>query len=50
MNEYYERNRLIIDEFRANAGVVGGRFTGRTLLLLHTVGAKSGEERVNPVA
>jgi len=50
VNEQNERNRLIIDEFRANAGVVGGRFAGRTLLLLHTVGAKSGEERVNPVA
>ncbi|HMN61599.1 MAG TPA: nitroreductase/quinone reductase family protein, partial [Anaerolinea sp.] len=50
MNEYNERNRLIIDEFRSNAGVVGGRFAGRTLLLLHTVGAKSGEGRVNPVA
>jgi deazaflavin-dependent oxidoreductase (nitroreductase family) len=43
-------NRSIIEEFRANAGKVGGRFAGRTLLLLHTIGAKSGIERVNPVA
>jgi deazaflavin-dependent oxidoreductase (nitroreductase family) len=43
-------NRTIIDEFRANSGKVGGRFAGRTLLLLHSVGAKSGQERVNPVA
>ena len=43
-------NKQIIDEFRANAGKVGGHFAGRTLLLLHTVGAKSGKERVNPVA
>jgi deazaflavin-dependent oxidoreductase (nitroreductase family) len=43
-------NQMIIDEFRANAGKVGGRFAGRTLLLLHTVGAKTGQERVNPVA
>jgi deazaflavin-dependent oxidoreductase (nitroreductase family) len=43
-------NKAIIDEFRANAGVVGGPFTGSTLLLLHTVGAKSGQERINPVA
>ncbi len=43
-------NKAIIDEFRANSGQVGGRFAGRTLLLLHTIGAKSGQERVNPVA
>jgi deazaflavin-dependent oxidoreductase (nitroreductase family) len=43
-------NQATIDEFRANAGKVGGRFAGRTLLLLHTVGAKSNEERINPVA
>jgi len=43
-------NQKIIDEFRANDGKVGGRFEGRTLLLLHTTGARSGKERVNPVA
>jgi deazaflavin-dependent oxidoreductase (nitroreductase family) len=45
-----ERNQKIVDEFRANGGKVGGHFEGRTLLLLHTVGAKSKEERINPVA
>lgn len=45
-----DRNKAIIDEFRANAGKVGGPFAGRTLLLLHTTGAKSGQERINPVA
>ena len=45
-----DRNKAIIDEFRANAGKVGGPFAGRTLLLLHTRGAKSGLERINPVA
>ena len=35
---------------RANDGKVGGHFEGKTLLLLHTKGAKSGEERINPVA
>jgi deazaflavin-dependent oxidoreductase (nitroreductase family) len=45
-----ERNMGIINEFRANAGKVGGHFEGRSLLLLHTTGAKSGEERINPVA
>lgn len=44
------RNQQIIDEFRANQGRVGGRFEGRTLLLLHHLGAKTGAERTNPVA
>lgn len=43
-------NARIIEEFRANDGVVGGPFEGRPLLLLHHIGAKSGVERVNPVA
>lgn len=43
-------NEATIEEFRANQGKVGGAFAGKTLLLLHTVGAKSGQERVNPVA
>jgi deazaflavin-dependent oxidoreductase (nitroreductase family) len=50
MSNAYDRNRAIIDEFRANEGRVGGHFEGKTLLLLHTVGAKSGKERTNPVA
>ncbi len=44
-----EMNRGIIAEFRANAGKVGGPFEGANMLLLHTVGAKSGAERVNPL-
>jgi deazaflavin-dependent oxidoreductase (nitroreductase family) len=43
-------NKTIIEEFRANDGKVGGRFAGRTLLLLHTIGAKSQQPRINPVA
>ncbi len=50
MSEANERNKKIIDEFRTNGGKVGGRFEGRTLLLLHTKGAKSGRERINPLA
>ena len=50
MNPINDRNKTIIDEFRANAGKVGGPFAGKTLLLLHTIGAKSKLERVNPVA
>ena len=42
-------NTKVIEEFRANEGRVGGQFEGAPLLLLHTTGAKSGVERVNPV-
>jgi deazaflavin-dependent oxidoreductase (nitroreductase family) len=42
-------NTGIIDEFRANEGRVGGPFAGAPLLLLHTKGARSGLERVNPM-
>ncbi len=42
-------NRKTIEEFRANGGQVGGPFAGAPLLLLHTTGAHSGLERVNPM-
>ena len=42
-------NTAIIDEFRANAGKVGGNFEGAPMLILHTTGAKTGKERVNPL-
>lgn len=42
-------NQQIIAEFRANGGKVGGPFANNTLLLLHTTGAKSGLERINPL-
>lgn len=48
--DIHERNKAIIEEFRSNGGKVGGPFTGRTLLLLHTTGTKSKAERINPVA
>ena len=43
-------NAAVIAEFRANGGRVGGRFEGAPLLLLHHTGARSGTERVNPLA
>jgi deazaflavin-dependent oxidoreductase (nitroreductase family) len=43
-------NAQVIDEFRANSGHVGGMFESMPILLLHHVGAKSGESRVNPLA
>jgi deazaflavin-dependent oxidoreductase (nitroreductase family) len=44
-----EFNKTIIEEFRANEGKVGGQFEGAPMLLLATVGAKSGSSRVNPL-
>jgi deazaflavin-dependent oxidoreductase (nitroreductase family) len=42
-------NAQIIDAFRANAGVVGGPFEGKRLVLLHHIGRRSGQERVTPL-
>lgn len=50
MSEQLERNQRIINEFRANGGKVGGHFSGRPILLLHTTGAKSQQERISPTA
>jgi deazaflavin-dependent oxidoreductase (nitroreductase family) len=43
-------NTKIIEEFWANGGHVGGPWAGITLILIHHIGAKSGIERVSPVA
>lgn len=45
-----DHNQRIIEEFRNNQGEVGGYFANTPLLLLHTQGAQSGKQRVNPVA
>jgi deazaflavin-dependent oxidoreductase (nitroreductase family) len=42
-------NNDIIEEFRANDGMVGGHFEGRPLLLLHHEGARTGTRRVSPL-
>ena len=44
-----ELNPPIIEEFRSNGGKIGGQFTGHNMLLLHTIGAKSHQPRVNPL-
>ena len=44
-----ERNLKNIEEFRANAGQLGGNFAGSPVLLLTTTGAKTALERVNPL-
>ncbi len=49
MSEPIDFNAQIIAEFRAHDGKVGGQFAGAPLLLLHTMGAKSGEPRINPM-
>jgi deazaflavin-dependent oxidoreductase (nitroreductase family) len=46
MSEY---DAGIIEEFRANAGAVGGRWQGRDLLLLTTTGRKSGRSHTKPM-
>lgn len=46
MNDF---NQKVIEEFRANAGKVGGPFEGADLLLLTTTGAKSGRRVTTPV-
>jgi deazaflavin-dependent oxidoreductase (nitroreductase family) len=50
MSEANEFNQRIVEEFRANDGKVGGPFDGLPLVLLHHTGAKTGVERVNPLA
>jgi deazaflavin-dependent oxidoreductase (nitroreductase family) len=43
-------NATIIEEFRANGGRIGGSFAGTTMILVHHIGARSGIERVTPLA
>jgi deazaflavin-dependent oxidoreductase (nitroreductase family) len=43
------QNESIIEEFRANHGIVGGYFEGKRLLILHVIGRKSGNERLYPL-
>jgi len=42
-------NDMIIAEFRANGGHVTTAGFGEDLVLLHTTGARSGAERINPL-
>ena len=46
MNEY---NRRVIETFRANGGEVGGPYAGSTLLLLTSIGARSGRPHTTPL-
>ena len=49
MSEPSGWNQKIIEEFRSNAGKVGGYFEGAPMILIHHIGARSGTERVNPL-
>jgi len=49
VNRWKQQNVAVIAEFRANAGVVGGPYAGRPLMLLTTKGAKSGQKRITPL-
>jgi deazaflavin-dependent oxidoreductase (nitroreductase family) len=42
-------NETMIENFRANKGALGGPFQGKTTLLLHTTGRKSGKQFVTPL-
>jgi deazaflavin-dependent oxidoreductase (nitroreductase family) len=48
-DEMQDFNTKIIEEFRANDGVVGPPFEGAPMVLVHHTGAKSGTERVTPL-
>lgn len=42
-------NTQVIEEFRANAGRVGGNFEGAPMVIITTTGAKSGQPRTIPL-
>jgi deazaflavin-dependent oxidoreductase (nitroreductase family) len=46
-SDFNQRNQRVVEAFRANGGKVSG---WGSLMLLTTTGAKSGKERVNPLA
>lgn len=44
-----ETNRRVIEEFRANGGVLGPPFSGGNMLLLTTTGARTGRRHTTPM-
>jgi deazaflavin-dependent oxidoreductase (nitroreductase family) len=42
-------NDTVIENFRTNDGVLGGHWEGKTVLLLHAPGRKSGKVTVSPL-
>jgi deazaflavin-dependent oxidoreductase (nitroreductase family) len=49
MSDTEDPNARIVAEFRANHGKVGGPFEGAPMVVLHTIGARTGQERVHPL-
>lgn len=49
MTDFLELNKGVIEEFRANDGVVGGPMAGLPILLLDMVGAKTGRQLCSPL-
>ncbi|MCU1453041.1 MAG: hypothetical protein JWN46_1187 [Acidimicrobiales bacterium] len=49
MSDMNDFNRSIVDEFRNNEGRVGGNFEGAPMMLLTTIGARSGQTRTVPL-
>ncbi|MEW6581768.1 MAG: nitroreductase family deazaflavin-dependent oxidoreductase [Actinomycetota bacterium] len=47
--EFRAMNAPIIEEFRANAGRVGGPFAGAPMVLLTTMGRRSGQPHTTPL-
>ena len=47
--EFDRMNSTVISEFRATGGKASGVFSGKPLILLHHIGAKSGTERISPL-
>ena len=49
--DWHAFNAGVVEDFRAHQGMITvGRFAGRKLLLLTTIGARSGQQRVAPLA
>ena len=47
--DFNDFNKGIIEEFRANSGVVSGPFAGAPMILVTHTGAKSGAKRTSPL-
>jgi hypothetical protein len=48
-HEFERMNRTVITEFRATGGKAGGVLSGKPLILLHHIGAKSRIKRISPL-
>ena len=49
LNEFKAFNERVVETFRGNDGQVGGDFADKNVLLLTTIGARSGQPRLSPL-